>query len=119
MLALSPAFAATANPGKVEQTSIGKVLANNQGMTLYTFSKDKYGQSQCTGKCAVSWPPFTASASSATSGNWSVITRPNGKKQWAYKGKPLYTFAKDNKPGDTKGNGLRKGTWEAAHPAHS
>jgi predicted lipoprotein with Yx(FWY)xxD motif len=117
--ALSPALAATSNPAKVEQTSIGKVLANNHGMTLYTFSKDKRDQSNCTGKCAVNWPPFTVSENATAGGHWSVITRPHGTKQWAYRGKPLYTFAKDNKAGQIKGNGRLNGAWKAARPAKS
>jgi predicted lipoprotein with Yx(FWY)xxD motif len=117
-LSLSSALAMTASPAKVEKTSIGTVLANQKGMTLYTFTKDKTDKSECTGKCAVFWPPFTAPANANSRGNWTVITRPNGEKQWAYDGKPLYTFVKDKKPGQDEGNGIRHfgGYWEVAHP---
>ncbi len=91
-LSLSSALATTANPAKVEKTSLGTVLANQKGMTLYTFTKDKTNKSECTGKCAAFWPPFNAPANANSSGNWTVITRQNGNKQWAYDGKPLYTF---------------------------
>jgi predicted lipoprotein with Yx(FWY)xxD motif len=115
-LSLSAALAATPSPAKVEKTSTGEVLANKQGMTLYTFTKDKTDKSECTGKCAVFWPPFAAPANAAAAGNWTPIMRPNGEKQWAYDGKPLYTFVKDKKPGQDKGNGIVHfgGTWEVA-----
>ena len=48
-------------------------------------------------------------------GDWTVVTRDNGMKQWAYKGKPLYAFVKDSKPGDTTGDGVG-GAWHTAMP---
>ena len=115
-LSLPPAIAAMANPAKMEKTAIGRVLANKDGMTLYTFGKDGRDRSECTGSCAVNWPPFLAPADATSSGDWTLVTRQNGEKQWAYKGKPLYTFAKDHKPGQANGNGLLHGAWEAARP---
>jgi predicted lipoprotein with Yx(FWY)xxD motif len=95
-------------------TKDGKLVATN-GMTLYVFDKDSDGKSACTGQCATNWPPFTADASSGAKGDWTVITRDDGKKQWAYKGKPLYFFVKDQKPGDANGDGVNK-VWHAAKP---
>jgi len=83
------------------------VLATPSGATLYTFDKDTAGsgKSACNGQCATNWPPLAAQASDVASGDWSVVTRDDGSKQWAYKGQPLYTYAKDAKPGDTTGDG--------------
>jgi predicted lipoprotein with Yx(FWY)xxD motif len=114
---LSPALAAN-DPAKVEKTPIGDVLANQKGMTLYVFTRDKTDVSRCTGQCAVAWPPFAAPAHATASGGWTVITRPDGRKQWAYDGSPLYTFVNDRKPGQDKGQGIVHfgGTWEVARP---
>jgi predicted lipoprotein with Yx(FWY)xxD motif len=57
-----------------------------------------------------------AEASDQPTGDYTTITRDNGSKQWAYKGKPLYTFAKDQKAGDTAGDGFLNGAWHLAKP---
>jgi predicted lipoprotein with Yx(FWY)xxD motif len=57
-----------------------------------------------------------AAADATGSGEWTVITRDDGSKQWAYKSKPLYTWAKDTKPGDTTGDGVANNTWHVAMP---
>jgi predicted lipoprotein with Yx(FWY)xxD motif len=89
------------------------VLVGNNNMTLYTFSKDAVGsgKSACNGQCAVNWPPLLVDGNSAVSGDYSVITRDDGKKQLAYKGMPLYFWAKDTKPGDKTGDGFLNGAW--------
>jgi predicted lipoprotein with Yx(FWY)xxD motif len=79
-------------------------------MTLYTFDKDAGGKSACNGPCAGNWPPFTAGSDAKSSGEWSIIARDDGSKQWAYKGKPLYLWSKDQKPGDMTGDGFN-GIW--------
>ncbi len=89
-------------------------LTNAAGMTLYTFDKDAPGKSACNGGCATNWPPLMASAGASASGEWSVVTRDDGSKQWAYKGKPLYTWTKDQKPGDKTGDGFLNNAWHAA-----
>jgi predicted lipoprotein with Yx(FWY)xxD motif len=101
---------------KVEKTALGPVLANSKGMTLYTFDKDATpGKSACNGPCAQNWPPLAVAANAKSMGDWTVVTRDDGSKQWAYKGKPLYTWVKDTKPGDTAGEGFNK-VWHAAKP---
>lgn len=66
------------------------------GKPLYTFARDTTpGKSACNGPCLANWPALTAAADAKADGDWTVITRDEGAKQWAYKGKPLYTFAKD------------------------
>ena len=82
------------------------VLTNGAGMTLYVFDKDSAGKSACNGPCAGNWPPLTAAATAKPMGNYSVITRDDGTKQWAYRDKPVYTYSKDAAPGDDKGDDL-------------
>ena len=98
------------------QTSSG-VLTNPAGMTLYVFDKDAAdsGKSACNGDCAAKWPPLMATASDKAGGDYSVVTRDDGNKQWAYKGKPLYLWVKDQKPGDTTGDGVNN-VWHTAKP---
>ena len=88
------------------------VMTGQNGMTLYTFDKDAMGKSVCNAQCATNWPPFTAAASEPAGGDWSVITRDDGSKQWAWSGKPLYYYAKDQKPGDVTGDNFNK-VWHA------
>ena len=77
--------------------SVDGVLVGANGMTLYTFDRDTApGKSACNGPCATNWPPFMAPAGATASGDWSIVTRDDGSKQWAYKGKPLYTYKGDS-----------------------
>jgi predicted lipoprotein with Yx(FWY)xxD motif len=100
---------------KVGTTSIGPTLVNDAGLTLYTFGSDSVaGKSACNAACATNWPAVTATADAKDMGDWTVITRDDGGKQWAYKGKPLYTFKNDAKAGDVNGDG--RGQWHAAKP---
>lgn len=117
--AMSLALASTAlaaPPTKTGSTSKGSVLTDAKGMTLYTFAKDADGKSACNGPCATNWPVLKAEASDKAEGGYTVIARDDGSKQWAYKGKPLYTFAKDQKPGDITGDGFLNGAWHLAQP---
>ena len=104
-----------AGPPKMAETSKGPALTDARGMTLYTFDKDSAGKSACNGKCAENWPPLMADPAAAAPAGYSAITRDNGGKQWAYKGKPLYLWVKDGKPGDTTGDGVN-GSWHIARP---
>jgi predicted lipoprotein with Yx(FWY)xxD motif len=90
------------------------VLTNSAGMTLYTFDKDAAGsgKSECNGVCAANWPPLLAAGDAKASGDYSIITRADGARQWAYKGKPLYLWVKDAKPGDRSGDGFNN-AWRA------
>lgn len=87
------------------------------GMTLYTFDRDAAGsgKSVCNGPCATNWPPLAAGAGAAASGDWTVVTRDDGARQWAYKGKPVYYWVKDAKPGDRTGDGFNN-MWRVARP---
>ena len=100
-----------AAPAKV----VDGVLTNSAGMTLYTFDKDAAGsgKSECNGACATNWPPLLAVSDAKAAGDYTVITRADGAKQWAYKGKPLYLWIKDTKPGDKSGDGFNN-AWRVA-----
>jgi len=102
---------AQTSPARME----GARLVGPSGMTLYTFDKDPDGggKSVCNGPCAANWPPLAAAAGATGGGDFSVISRDDGAKQWAYKGKPLYHWIKDQKPGDTTGDGFNK-LWRLA-----
>ena len=93
------------------------VLVGPNGMTLYTFDKDttSSGKSACNGPCATNWPPLMASDMDKPSGDYSVVTRDDGKKQWAMKGKPLYYWIKDVKAGDKTGDGVQS-VWHVIKP---
>ena len=95
----------------------GDVLTGNNGMTLYTFDKDAAGsgKSVCNGPCATNWPPLLATPDDAASGDYSLVVRDDGRKQWAFKGKPLYFWSKDSKPGDRTGDGFNN-VWRVAKP---
>ncbi len=109
-----PSYAQTA-PAKTVETPKGKVLVDMKGMTLYVFDKDAAGKSNCNGPCIQNWPALAAAAGAKASGDWSVVTRDDASMQWAYKGKPLYTWTKDTKPGDMTGDGLNN-VWHVATP---
>jgi predicted lipoprotein with Yx(FWY)xxD motif len=120
VIALSAAAAALAGavqaaPAMTHESAKGTVLTDAKGMTLYTFDKDKGGKSACNGSCATNWPPLMASAGEAGGEGYSMIKRDDGKMQWAYKGKPLYTWKKDKKPGDITGDDFKK-VWHIAKP---
>ena len=93
------------------------IMTNSAGMTLYTFDKDAplSGKSVCNGQCATNWPPLAAGSSDQSGGDWTVITRDDGSRQWAWLGMPLYLWAKDQKPGDMTGDGFNK-VWHAVRP---
>jgi predicted lipoprotein with Yx(FWY)xxD motif len=90
------------------------VLAGNNNMTLYIFTKDVAGsgKSVCNGMCATNWPPLLVDGNPAVSSGYSIVTRDDGKKQLAFNGMPLYFYAKDTKPGDKIGDGRSEGAWQ-------
>jgi predicted lipoprotein with Yx(FWY)xxD motif len=102
-----------AEPWKTMDTSAGKVYADAKGMTLYYFDKDAASVSTCYGECAAIWPPFVAAKTAKPASDWTIVARKDGKHMWAYEGKPLYTYAKDKKPGDATGDGVG-GVWHVA-----
>jgi predicted lipoprotein with Yx(FWY)xxD motif len=113
LLAACSSMMAAAAPATVADG----VLVGPNGMTLYTFDRDAMGsgKSMCNGACATNWPPLMASAGDAASGDWSVVVRDDGARQWAYRGKPVYYWAKDAKAGDRTGDGFNN-VWHLARP---
>ena len=95
----------------------GKYLTDFQGMTLYIFDKDTNGTSTCYDICEKTWPPYTsgATAQSTFPANIAVITRTDGTKQFTWKGKPLYYYASDKKPGDMIGDNIGN-IWHIVQP---
>jgi predicted lipoprotein with Yx(FWY)xxD motif len=107
-----PAMAFAADPAKMKDG----MMVDHKGMTLYTFAKDSDGKSMCNDKCAANWPPLMADGMAKAMGKWTVVKRDDGKMQWAYEGKPLYTFVMDKKAGDMTGEGKMDGAWHVAKP---
>jgi len=104
---------AAADPAKVAD---GALVGSND-MTLYVFDKDAAGsgKSACNGPCAKNWPPLAATDGTKPGADWTAIVRDDGSQQWAYKGKPVYFWVKDQKPGDRTGEGVN-GAWHVAKP---
>ncbi len=98
------------------ETSMGALLTDAKGMTLYTFSRDDANMSNCYGKCAEYWPPLTAEPGAEPVGEFLIVARDDGTSQWALRGQPLYLFALDKQPGDTMGEDAG-GVWSVAHRA--
>jgi len=94
------------------------LLSDPSGMTLYTFDRDTAGsgKSVCNGPCAANWPAFAAPVTAVPIDDYSVVIRDDGSRQWALKGKPLYTFTKDVKAGDKNGDGALNNQWHVARP---
>jgi predicted lipoprotein with Yx(FWY)xxD motif len=102
----------TQTPGDTKQAQIdgGTALVDaKSGLALYTFDGDTVpDQSTCTGGCLAIWPAHAASSGETATGNFTIFTRSdNGTLQWAYKGKPLYTFTGDTASNNGTGNGLQ------------
>src|SRR5204863_2613552 len=112
---LSSGLAATRSAGRatvaVGSTSLGRILVNSRGRTLYLFEKDKRGKSACAGGCAAYWPPLITSAKPrATAGAKAALLgttrRADGRLQVTYNHHPLYTFVGDTAKGQTNGEAL-------------
>ena len=105
-LAIAPmAFAQSAPEGVKTATIHGStVFVSARGTALYTLDNDSAGKSACNGQCAKIWPPLAAGQAAHDMGPWTVITRADGTRQWAYMGKPIYNFVRDKDPGDAKGD---------------
>jgi predicted lipoprotein with Yx(FWY)xxD motif len=120
--ALMATAAMAMEPAKTMETSLGTVLVDQNGMTLYTFDKDTKGaaMSACVDKCIENWPPFLAAEGAMAEGAWTIVDVKDAdgamKKMWAYDGWPLYLWVKDTKPGDVTGD-LVGGVWHVAKPA--
>jgi predicted lipoprotein with Yx(FWY)xxD motif len=118
-----PTARATAPVVSIETTSLGRILVDSRGHTLYLFEADKNGKSACAGKCATSWPPLiaTAKARAGAGVKTSLLgetKRADGQIQVTYNHHPLYFFANDTKKGQTTGENLDAfgAEWYAVSP---
>jgi len=93
----------------VTKASVGKILANDKGLSVYSFDKDKKGLSKCYGACATNWPPVLT-GKSFSEGKFSTTKRTDGAFQVQYNNKPLYLWVGDKKSGDINGDNI-KGVW--------
>jgi predicted lipoprotein with Yx(FWY)xxD motif len=114
--------------GKVStaSSSLGTVLVDSQGRTLYLFKADQGTKSACSGACASAWPPLRVSGKptvggGATAAKLGTTQRSDGKPEVTYNGHPLYTYTGDSKPGDVNGQGLTAfgAAWFALSPSGS
>lgn len=113
-----PARAQSQSVTVQQKEGIGTYLADSKGMTLYYFAKDAPGKSVCTGDCLAKWPPFRAEPITPGSGldvkDFGVLAGSDGP-QATFRGYPLYYFFKDEKPGDTGGQGVNQ-VWYVIDP---
>lgn len=108
---------------KLFDTTLGKVLADENGMTLYLFARDVSGDSKCTGGCLNNWPVFLKEGTllpgdGLDASDFTTITRSDGTKQTTYKGWPLYYFNNDKAPGEVKGENVNN-IWFVAKPDYT
>ena len=111
---------ASAGTVAVAETSLGEVLVDGEGMTLYLFTNDSGGASSCSGGCAETWPPLTvdgepAGGEGVDAAKLGTIDRDDGSTQVTYNGHPLYLYQADSAPGDVNGQGVG-GVWYAVTP---
>ncbi len=105
LCSLSTALAAEGTPPmpaelRIVKSGFENLFTNAAGFTLYTYDRDSTpGESTCIGACAKTWPPFTAAADAKPIGSFTLVERDDGARQWAYRGKPLYTYTQDLYPG--------------------
>jgi predicted lipoprotein with Yx(FWY)xxD motif len=117
LAALLIAACATTTGDRTPADVRNNMLVGESGMTLYTFDRDTVGsgKSACNGPCATNWPPLVVIANAQPVPGYTIVEREDGRKQWAYKGRPLYFWAKDAKPGDTAGDNFNN-VWHVARP---
>jgi predicted lipoprotein with Yx(FWY)xxD motif len=122
--ASAAAPSATGDAITAQTTSLGVILVDGSGRTVYEFANDTDGTSACTAACAANWPSVAAPSALPTSlpgvtGQVGTITRQDGTRQLTVAGHPLYTFAGDTAPGQTNGQGnvLDGGLWTVASAA--
>jgi predicted lipoprotein with Yx(FWY)xxD motif len=134
VLAVAAAFATTVASAATDSgrgatirtqssSSLGKILVDANGRTLYLFAKDGRNKSMCSGSCAAYWPPLLThgkpiARTGVKASLLSTTRRSDGSMQVTYAGHPLYRFALDTKAGQTKGEGLDDfgGEWDAVTP---
>lgn len=112
----APKPEAAGTPARVILTKHGPKLVDPNGMTLYVYERDTSGnKSSCDAKCTESWTPLAAPSDAKAIGDFTVITRSDGSKMWAYRYRPLYTSLADKAPGDVNGSATTM-LWRVARP---
>jgi predicted lipoprotein with Yx(FWY)xxD motif len=103
----------------VGQTSLGKVLVDSRGMTLYTLSADAQDTSTCNTQCLQFWPAVSPAKAGALSVTTGKTATPDGTAIATVAGHPVYTFSQDQQPGDVNGEGINEfgGVWYAVSPS--
>ena len=121
--ASGPSTTGTTPSVSLHKSSLGSILVDSRGRTLYLVEADKAGRSACSGGCAALWPPLPATGTphggpGVQAGKLGTIARSGGGRQVTYNGHPLYTFAGDAKPGDTAGQALDQfgAEWYVVNP---
>ncbi len=100
---------------RLRESSAGQFLTDARGMSLYFYAQDTQpGKSACVAECAKNWPPLRAAAALSSGGDWSLIERADGGPQWAWRGRPLYTFLKDSYAAGMLGDGAGNNAWRVA-----
>ena len=110
-----PILAPVILPPEIRVGIIGDVrvlTTSDSRRTIYISAADTNGKSRCENECLQKWHPVLAPEIVKEQGGWTVVKRADESRQWAFKGKPVYTFDRDSFPGDYKGNGQRG--WEIA-----
>jgi predicted lipoprotein with Yx(FWY)xxD motif len=120
----SGAGGSTGTVAVADNPELGAILVNADGFTLYDFHKDKGSKSACYGACAGTWPPLTTdgepqAVKGAMPAKLGTTKRTDGTVQVTYAGHPLYTYAVDTKPGETKGQDIDSfgAEWYALQPS--
>ncbi len=108
---MKPASSSAAPKVSTAQTSVGTVVVNGEGRTLYLFAKDTGPTSTCSGACAANWPPFTAPSTPTAAGGvpasaLSLVKRSDGRRQVVLDGHPLYSYTGDQAAGQLTGQSL-------------
>jgi predicted lipoprotein with Yx(FWY)xxD motif len=116
----------SATIGVSDNSSLGKILVDSKGRTVYLFQKDTGPMSTCSGACATDWPPVTSTAkptagTGVTASMLGTTTRSDGSKQVTYNGHPLYLYVGDQSAGDTNGQNVNAfgALWYVLSPAGS
>jgi predicted lipoprotein with Yx(FWY)xxD motif len=106
----SPAYRIPAGPPalvppglKVRTSTMGRMLVTNTGFAVYAFSKDTATKSACDAECARDWPPVLAPQLAKAGGEWSILERASGERQWMFRNQPLYSHTNDTRPGSQEG----------------
>ncbi|HVN69343.1 MAG TPA: TonB-dependent siderophore receptor [Candidatus Binatia bacterium] len=98
---------------RVAQTANGAVLTDSDGFTLYIYDADSANRSTCVAACSLTWPPLVVASGATPTEPYSIVVRSDGTRQWAYRGRPLYRYRGDARPGETLGSA---GGWHVARP---